>query len=139
MYVRLDESEEPSPLFRCQKCTCTQEMVYDTVLHHPLKTLNLLLFPFDRRLIGRCRIQKIDQTELPLLDLLSQLLQSGVKPVPFSSQPLKLGGRQVELKEKRPVGKSRLMHSRGRGQLVSEIRADKNQVQGDGGNEQYCL
>ncbi len=125
LYARLDEPEEPTPLFRCHKCTCPQEMVYNAILHHPLKTLNVLLLFFNRRLIGRCRRQKVDETELPLVDLLSQLLQPGVKPVPFSTQLLELVGCQVELKEKRPVGESRPMHSGERGQLVSEIRPDK--------------
>lgn len=111
-------------------------MVYDPILDLPLEVLNLLPLPFYRLLIARFCLQKIDEIELPRFDLLPQLLEPGMEPVPFGIQLLELVRRQIELKKKRPFGRLRLMHSSEQGQLVSDISSDKNQVQGNRGDEQ---
>jgi len=133
--ARLDELKKASSLFRTQKSTFVQKMGNDPILDRSLQVLDLFLLPFDGPLIRMRRSQKIDELDLPRLNLLSECLEPGMELVPFYLEPAKLVGRQVELKKKRSLW-TRPLNSGKRRYLVGGVCGSKNQVQGNGSNEQ---
>lgn len=109
--ARLDELEKAGSLFTHQKSTRLEKMCYDPILDRLLELLNFLLLLFNRSLIGGYHLQKLDEPDLPLFDLLPQLLELGVEFVMCNTELLKLVGCQAELKVERHIWSWRLTHS----------------------------